>query len=37
VPVSTINNWKHRGLAKLKQLVGEPAALATDHGPRAVG
>jgi len=37
VPVSTINNWKHRGLAKLKQLVGEPAALATNDGPRAVG
>jgi len=22
VPVSTINNWKHRGLAKLKNLIG---------------
>lgn len=37
VPVSTINNWKHRGLAKLKQLVGEPPAPDANHGPRAVG
>lgn len=26
VSVSTINNWKHRGVAKLRKLVSEPAA-----------
>jgi RNA polymerase sigma-70 factor (ECF subfamily) len=27
VPVSTINNWKYRGLAKLRQLIDAPSAL----------
>ncbi|MFM1823524.1 MAG: hypothetical protein RI967_1790 [Planctomycetota bacterium] len=34
VPVSTINNWKHRGLAKLKDLVGS-AQLAPRRAPAA--
>jgi RNA polymerase sigma-70 factor (ECF subfamily) len=37
VPVSTINNWKHRGLSKLKQLVGSPGRPSTATDPRAVG
>ena len=37
VPVSTVNNWKHRGLSKLKQLVGSPARPSTAADPRAVG
>lgn len=37
VPVSTINNWKHRGLSKLKQLVRRSGAGAFDGGPLAAG
>jgi RNA polymerase sigma-70 factor (ECF subfamily) len=37
VPVSTINNWKHRGLSKLKQLIGRSRARASDDGPLAAG
>jgi RNA polymerase sigma factor (sigma-70 family) len=37
VPVSTVNNWKHRGLSKLKQLVGSPGRPSTATDPRAVG
>lgn len=36
VRVSTINNWKHRGLAKLKQLVGINRS-ASDAATAAVG
>lgn len=36
VPVSTINNWKHRGLSRLKQLVVRPESGALRQ-PRAVG
>jgi DNA-directed RNA polymerase specialized sigma24 family protein len=28
VPVSTINNWKHRALAKLKQIIEEDGLVA---------
>ena len=37
VPVSTINNWKHRGLSKLKQLVQRSRASAFDAGTLAAG
>jgi RNA polymerase sigma-70 factor (ECF subfamily) len=37
VPVSTINNWKHRGLSKLKQLVQRSGARAFDAGSLAAG
>jgi RNA polymerase sigma-70 factor (ECF subfamily) len=37
VPVSTINNWKHRGLSKLKQLIGRSRARTSDDGPLAAG
>lgn len=37
VPVSTINNWKHRGLSKLKQLVRRSGADAFDVGTLAAG
>jgi RNA polymerase sigma-70 factor (ECF subfamily) len=36
VPVSTINNWKHRALVKLKQLI-ESEGLAFQAGRRAAG
>jgi RNA polymerase sigma factor (sigma-70 family) len=35
VPVSTINNWKHRALIKLKQLIESERPLAEPQ--RAVG
>lgn len=37
VPVSTINNWKHRGLSKLKQLIGRSRARTTDGESLAAG
>lgn len=37
VPVSTINNWKHRGLSKLKQLIGRTRSRTSDDGPLAAG
>ena len=37
VPVSTINNWKHRGLSKLKQLIGRSRSRSSDDGPLAAG
>lgn len=37
VPVSTINNWKHRGLSKLKQLIGRSRARTSDDGSLAAG
>lgn len=37
VPVSTINNWKHRGLSKLKQLIGRTRSRNADDGSLAAG
>jgi RNA polymerase sigma factor (sigma-70 family) len=37
VPVSTINNWKHRGLSKLKQLIGRSRARTIDGESLAAG
>ena len=37
VPVSTVNNWKHRGIAKLRRLVASPLASERSCPSRAVG
>ena len=37
VPVSTINNWKHRGLSKLKRLIEAPASDASQLDTAAPG
>ena len=37
VPVSTINNWKHRGLSKLKELIGRSRARTSGDEPLAAG
>lgn len=37
VPVSTVNNWKHRGIAKLRRLVESPPASERSCPRRAVG
>lgn len=36
VPVSTINNWKHRALAKLKQIIESDVAFSRTPGRHAV-